>query len=639
MKKLIMILSALLCLSMLFVSCTSDQTEEPIEETTAQAETTDTTPTETPIETEPEPIPEDLKIDYEAIIAQWNEYISFEGETEDDTNTNASLSELFSYSSHQNDYSNYSEDFNVSQNGNLVLFSYHLINYGTSYDYTDSSYEDVTTHTYRYNVYDLETGKEVSQIQYTYRYYPYRNGADRYEYARVQSTPTLLSYGIIRVELTAYRYVEAVENEYGYIVTPAQWESKTTYNYYDQNGNLLVEGLETSDLTVVSESTAYQTIIRIGNSYFLAKDGEIVAKLGAEMQVRLDFGVDEYNGFQYNWTDHSIQVLDTNTNRITVNWSFDQYFNQRVGYTVSFTLGNGNVLFQKYCYEIKDEGVQFGSDSFVPLQTLLNVKTGEVTNVTPTCEIDGVTYEYVIVSLINNANNQGTGLAMKDGNYQLAEIILIADGIAAPKSTLVILDSELQVVATLDHFLQDQAAIYGVLENGNLLVYAASGSYYAIDVDGNDAEKVQLSVAPNHVVLRIAGGFLATDGILYNDNLKPLVNVYQKYGEYLPSADGLKVWSNEDRCYYYLSINEAGELVTQNTPEAGTYLSSFSYGDCTVYKSVNTNYWTGSSGTYMFTVYNAQGQTVKTLYGDSCTISNGMLKLTSGSTSTYYILK
>ena len=638
MKKLIMILSTLLCLAMLFASCTSETTEDHEVETLNPAETT---PTETHPDATPGPIPEELKTDYDAIIARWSEYISFEGETEDDVNEGATLTKLFEHTSYQNESPDYSENLNVSQQGDLILFSYHSTTYTAEYSYEEGDYEDVSIYTYRYNIFNIVSGEEVAQTQYTYRYYPNRSGAECYQYASVQSTPSLnyTSYGVIRMEVTAHKYVPETYDDWGDIENLAAWESKTTYNYYDQDGKLLVEGLESHDFEVVSTGSAYQTIIRIGDKYFLTKDGEIVADLGSEMQVRLDFGVDEYNGLQYRWTDSTVQVLDTATNRITVDWCFGDYFGQRIGYLATYTLGNGNILFQKNCYTLDDEGFLFGSDYYAPIYVLVDVKTGEIREITPTCAIGGVTYEYSIYSLLNNANNRNTGLTLKDDNHQLAEIYLISDGIAAPKTTLVILDSELQVVATLDRFLQDQAGIHGVLENGDLLIYADAYTYYTVDVNKNDSQRLRLFVDPDRIVATIPGGFLAKDGILYNDSLKPLVNVSQTYSEYFFSADGLKAWSTEDRCYHYLGINSAGELVIKYAPETGTYLTSFSYGDCTIYKSVNPNAWSDSDVPYVYTVYNAQGQTIETLYGESCTVISGMLKLTSGSTSAYYILK
>lgn len=643
MKKLIMILSALLCLTMLFASCDSEPTDELAEETTTQAEeTTAPAPTETPIETTPEPIPEELKIDYDAIFAQWREYISFESETEDEAETYTTLLDVMDYTAHRNENADYTESLNVTTEGKLVLFTYRSVNSETRYNLEQDSKEDIITYTYRYNVFNLETGKEVYSTQYSYRHYPDRFGAGLYSYDDSHSTPSLTNafYGFVRVETTAYEYVAAVENDFGYVEIPARWESKTTYSYYDQNGNLLVEGQESPDFWFVSSGNSYQSIVRIGDKYFHTKDGEVIAALGNELKVRLDFGAEEYNGFQYRWSDDTVTVLDTATNCITVNWRFADYFDQRSGYLTTYTLGNGNILFQKKCNTWSDQGIRFGYEYYAPIYTLVDVKTGKVSHITPTCEIDGVTYEYAIVSLISNANDQNTGLSLKDGNHQLAEIVLISDGAAAAKTTLVILDSELQVVATLDRFLQDQAGIDGVLENGDLLIYTESGLYYTVDVNGTGGKKVQLFVSPNNVRTLISGGFVATNGILYNESLEPLVNLYQEYlNGYSITKDGLKAWSEEDRCYHYLSIDSAGQLEIKYAPEEGTYLSSFSFGDCTVYKKVNSYSWSGSDVPYVFTVYNAQGQEIETLYGETCTVTNGMLKLTSGSTSTYYILK
>ena len=103
----------------------------------------------------------------------------------------------------------------------------------------------------------------------------------------------------------------------------------------------------------------------------------------------------------------------------------------------------------------------------------------------------------------------------------------------------------------------------------------------------------------------------------------------------------MKAWSTEDRCYHYLTIGESGNVIIKYSPETGTYLSnnSLNYSGCTIYKSVDLDAWSGSDTPYVFTVYNAQGQKIATLHGETWTVTNGMLKITSGSTSTYYILK
>lgn len=65
----ILVLSALLCVSMLFVSCGSDNTDAD------NLDTSDTT-TETPAD-EKEPIPESEKVNYQSIYEQWSKYIGY----------------------------------------------------------------------------------------------------------------------------------------------------------------------------------------------------------------------------------------------------------------------------------------------------------------------------------------------------------------------------------------------------------------------------------------------------------------------------------------------------------------------------------------------------------------------------------
>ena len=644
MKKLIMILSALLCLAMLFVSCDSTpvgETDPVGSETTAETTVNTQLATEPEPETQPEPIPENLNVDYDAIIAQWSEYINF-GDTEEDASNVTELKQLISHTQYDN------ESFNVSKEGNLVLFSYSSVTYDTVYDVMGE--EPVEIRSYRYNVFNVETGEEIYSTQYSYRYYAYRTGADRYEYYSSNHGQISLaygSYGVLRVQNTAIKYIEAVMDEEipDYVISPARWETTTTYSYYDQEGNLLIGGLETDDFAVVAQSNAYYTIIRIGNKYFTCGNGEIIADLGNEMEVRLDFinlypDVLEYNGFQYvlNENDGFVKVLDTATNRVTVDWAYEDYFDQRNGYLIPYILGNGNILFEQGW--VDNDGFLWGDTRYTTIYKMVDVKTGEISDVNLTCEIDGETYEYAIYSLTNNINGQNHGISLKDGDHQYAEIYLLSDGMAALTPTAVILDSNLQVVATLDSFVKDQTGIDYVLDNGDLLIHTDS-RYYAVDIDGNGTQKIQQYVSPNTIANWIEGGFYTTGGILYNNDLKPLINLNADYSSWSKVENGVKALSTEDRCYHYLTIGESGNVIIKYSPETGTYLSnnSLNYSGCTIYKSVDLDAWSGSDTPYVFTVYNAQGQKIATLHGETWTVTNGMLKITSGSTSTYYILK
>ena len=669
-SQLIVILSALLCLAMLFASCKSDPddtvtTDGPGTVAATEAETDATTKPETePVtqpaeettaepETEPEtePTPDDLDIDYDAIISQWKNYINFDGGKADEEDMNTSLQQLLSYST--------SDDVNtrVVVRGNLVFMTIDATHSDTEFNDELGYYEPVEYVDYTYVVYNMETGKQVLTASTEYKSYYNRNDdnegryAGAYEEFRVLTDATdAASYGIIIVETTDWEYVEAVIDESvetvkgqdPVIAEPAKWVETKTYSYYDQNGELIVADLPENDVEVVSSASSYNTIIRIGKVYVTSKNNNIISKLGENMKVEfvLDKYDVEYKGYRYQWNedDGILTVLNTATHRITANWEYSEYRDSLfLDYQI---LGNGNVLFYytdfyidlanvECDFEVDGIGVRF-------IYVLLDIKTGETRELDLTHTIGETDYQYIIDSLVTNAGDDNLGMSLKSDDHQFAEIYLIKDGKLSEKPLSVILDNEMKVVATLDNFVIGQTAIDGVLENGDLVVYDGT-YYYTVDVNGDRTEKVQKYYNLDNSDDVISGGFIY-DGILYNDSMKPLVNVWEDYSDYEVYDKYVRAWSNEDGCYYYLSINSAGELVIDNEPEQGTYDDESSWNGYKIYRTyAGEDMFDGTL--YTFAVYNGIGEKIGSFTGNRWTEQYGMLLVYNGDACTYYIIK
>ena len=87
-------MAALLCLTMLFAACTSESDIEETSGTDTEAPETESdtdaaTETETETEPETEATPKDEDIDYSAIIAEWNKYLSLAEPDNEDTFTSS----------------------------------------------------------------------------------------------------------------------------------------------------------------------------------------------------------------------------------------------------------------------------------------------------------------------------------------------------------------------------------------------------------------------------------------------------------------------------------------------------------------------------------------------------------------------
>ena len=652
-SQLVMILSALLCLAMLFASCTpAPDEDETVGETGTETETvTDTEPeTEEEVTMEPEPTPDNLAVDYAAIISQWQEYIQFGSTESADEELKTKIDELFYYDVND-DYIERSED--------LILVR------KDSSTEKQVSGEEVNDISVEYRVYNRATGQQILKRVTEYRNYITRPSGDanKYENAGIEYAVVdiLGYYGVVVVSAT--EYIPAVQDDPNTDADESKdWERKTTYSYYDQDGNLLVKDLETNGHTEVYSDNAYCKILRIGNQYFTSSNNRIVSALGENVKVEFDFPhIDrEYKGYKYEYGEEIydqfaeewatlLKVLDTKTHQVTVTYPV---FTSQYDDWDYYVLGNGNILFAgvylfdqdsadgTYCdpYDFRDPYNPIRPErAYKIFYRLIDAKTGEVTDVMPTCTIGEQSYGFVVEKLISNYYGGDYGITLKNEDHQYAEIRLIKDGVLSTERTAVILDSQFQVVKVLDEFVRNQFSMYGVLDSGDLLILTVDNHYYTVDVDGDRTEKV-LAYVNRYAMNRIISGGFVKNGILYNDDLKPLVNLYEKYDEekIFDYGDHLRAWSLEDRCTHYLFINENGELVTTTTPEEGTYSDWYEYNTvgCTIYEESDDN-----STTKTYTVYNAAGQEIGSLTGTDCYTSNGLLCLENGTTRTYYTLK
>ena len=162
------------------------------------------------------------------------------------------------------------------------------------------------------------------------------------------------SYGVVVVSAT--EYIPAVQDDPNTDADESKdWERKTTYSYYDQDGNLLVKDLETNSHTEVYSDNAYCKILRIGNQYFTSSNNRIVSALGENVKVEFDFPhIDrEYKGYKYEYGEEIydqfaeewatlLKVLDTKTHQVTVTYPV---FTSQYDDWDYYVLGNGNILF------------------------------------------------------------------------------------------------------------------------------------------------------------------------------------------------------------------------------------------------------------------------------------------------------
>ena len=427
----------MLCLTTLFVSCDQGSTVE----NTTTCETTQ----ETTEEITTEAVIEDVEVDYSSVIADWKTHLTL-NKPEQAPTLNYDYSGKFLYNTYETDNSR----INVYNHGDLVL---------------------VKRSTYEYG-YNFELNIDQEMVEYSYTIYNTATGEEVY-YATVESyvVTDYASYvydfeffgGIFEVTVGK---LETVFDEFG---TPSK-EYAYSYSYYNHDGDPIVSNLSEEIHSTASTDNG-DTLFYLSNKCYLLRNEEIFYVFDKGQERTLPYVDFEYLGFKY--------VVENDTYRV-----FDEEYNLLTTYTVpsvnnlvtSTILSNGNLFFQIITM-LPEDAVDFTFEAYgdkVAVKSILvDVKTGKVTEP----ELD-----FVVDSIVTNAKNNGTNIAVNNGN-QFAEVYMIADGKLATDCSFLILDNNMAKVAELPRIRKNQTVGTSFLTSGKLLITTAiyENVYYTVD--------------------------------------------------------------------------------------------------------------------------------------------------------------
>lgn len=584
-----MLLSVLLCLSMLLISCSqASNSTETAPETTA---------TPTPAVTD-YPVPEDVKIDYAAILAKWSEYITFNGVTLD----TESLGEI-NYKFDVED--GYSTDAYVTKLGSFYLVTIENSEYNYFYDRYDPSY-------YTYKLYNIETGDMILTRSLSYDATSYRNPTCTIR----PMSASGINLPIIEVKETRW-VTETDENGYDY-------ETEVTYySYYDEKGTEIDYRLPADErkqayYNVDDNTVRYEDD---GKVYVYDYSGKYLVTYN-KGEEKLIPNVDcEYGDFLYVFQSDYVYVLDKNYEKLCeykISNDYDSF--------TDYTLENGNLLFV-YTKKVSAESQNFdyedkNSDKYIQQMVLLDVKTGKTTEL----ERDFVIFPY---DVITQRDSEIYGMEFK-GENQLAFICKINDGLLSNQTTIAILDNEINIVAELPAFVKTQFGTAGMIDETKLLIYACNYDetqtlYYTVDVkDATVALGAVMSGADF-----IDGGFII-DERLYNFDSEMLADLrdYENYTLYKTFI----LLENEEKTVLAYILD--GKLITK----------TLAYGDCAVNVSANESviivkdiydyddHVTSASETVdynnsyysaTYKVYNVKGELLNEFYREIVLVSEG----------------
>ena len=477
----ILVLSALLCISMLFVSCGSDNTEAD------DLDTSDTT-SETPKD-EKEPIPESERVNYSAIYEQWSKYIGYEASAEEEE-IKANL--LYSYEENGAGANRVTEDF-----------------------FYQVSISDALGGSPTVRIFSRSTGEEI-----------------RYKDAS-ESSDTVYNFYYFYCVVRVQKY-NAASNVTTYDYYDANGEKLNASSVAAADQYTLSE-------EAVDDYGEYK-YVKVGEKVYLISYGEILATFDRGEEHPIQYTNTEYGSYKYYIPNglhtETIYIVDSNEH-VTARYKMKD------GYDLSnaTVLENGDVLVQYLSQCTEDEALYtFETVNFettyppktndnlkwIACYEIIDAETGEVTDVPVT---------FKIANLITPASKEDKNVSLK-GEYQYAEINKIVDGKLSQKTVPVILDNEMNVVEELTPFIKNQSGMVKVLDENSFLVYAVTPlednySYrtslqtlvYKVSASGADLYiNENKTYYDESVYTSVANGFIYGQK-LYNDRLESLYDL------------------------------------------------------------------------------------------------------------------
>ena len=558
--------------------------------------------------------PDPYAVDYNDIVNQWLEYVSFTDSTQ--TEGTLSSTELFTAD----------DDLDVSIYGYILITSKtETVEKYLSDGATEAT--EVLTKT-TLTVYDLRTGNvratyvstlpvvsgnEILDAEYTIN--------DFVEY-RIDAYS---SYGFYRVQKTVLVLRDDFNAENGAEPTFNDYVEKSTFSYYGFNGDAILLDSDTSafETRPTANNVSGRFLLDLVDTTYLmtSNDGEIIKEfaLGEEYDIPVynesantlvsdQYTYFEAHDFKYVLTEStpSIQKLGDLTMytvpgmTVTV---FNENYEVLVDYKTSCyhvagyaVLGSGALYICEYDM-LPSTATEFDFEladmKFNALHKIVDPKSGKI----ETIELD-----YIVSGMFNNVTgdirsfttatttnvDMSSSQALSEfkslmdtcsvkNGYTLAQVQKIEEGALATESVFVVFDDELNIVAELPKFMPNQIGYASFVEDGLMLVNVTAMDNktvsYMIDTKKGTANLFVHEYLTVDRVTVIEGGYFF-NGIVYDTEWRPLCNFYTEGYDF-------KFITN-DRIFF-TEYNEEGNIVLnsghiyQATPEDLPYFLTSVY--------------------------------------------------------------
>ena len=464
-SRWMMLLAALICLSMLFVSCGSEGTFMNGEQNPSMDGSPDKDP-DGDSSTDNDG-PGNETVIYRAITDEWSKYVAYK--EPEKTVTSATLV----------------VSGGAEQNG-VFLTQRRMV-----MEHYDDEWE-LTATTYATCVYSVITGTAITP-EYTETVGVNGSSDKKYEFR----------YTDCMVEVIGQSLRETEEGGFVWGVD--------FIDRYTSSGEKV-----TSEATfMMSGGAGEYDYTYLGDVCYISKSGSIL-KVCARGEERSLVEYDEICGdYGYVIGGQSLRIFDTKNDAVLVDYVFSGAYGEEddaVSVSVS-VLSNGNVLvrYKRSCQDSEESFTyESAGDKTLLSYVLIDPAAGTASELPVNFRID---------KLVTKNEDQGTNLSPV-GEYQYAEIVKITDGTLDPKAIPVILDNNLSIVAELPLIFKNQTSFVRAIDSDLwLLKLDVNGREYGYTVNLSTGT-VALYVNEKEV-MALDGGFLY-QGKLYDDRMTAL---------------------------------------------------------------------------------------------------------------------
>ena len=547
MKKgsLCLLLTLILCFSVIFISCEKNTDPDETSETSAVSEASETQAT---VEAETEP---------PMVAHEMHDYLLYVDEDDPVYSTAKQLEgECVDYDADHNLAVMKEEDIDVYNN--LVV---------------------------KYKVYDLVSGDAIFEKEHSSPYY----GNQIPEYGTKSTMSVDIEYPVIRVKITnTTQYSSVTETTYS-----------ISYFAAKKDGELIHQTTDNS-LQVKIDMGDNLYALTLGDEVFWLDKNIDVIRTADKIVTNDDYDFQsfdaEYQGYLYSWSYNRLQIFNR-AGFCTIDYTADD--DSSIG---CFLLNDGNVLLQK----IKKTDIYssydfvFYGDRFDLATYIVNSVTGEMTEIELDFLVSDLKSAYSEEAFVT-----GRSFTLTPGSDNKAIVYRIANGVIAKDQTYVVLDNGMNIEYTLKN--DTPVIMYDIdlpAATHNLYVATVQSGgvqcYQVFDLDGN-------YVCSYNSAEAITDRYVVTEDKIYDHKMNVVYdlnannysllrvagdNIFLKKTNFATGADEVYIFNGKDNIEL---LANGVNTVFVSGESIGYALQNAETGVYSIYANDKTELWSGIS--------------------------------------------